>query len=42
MKIDMGWILSNISLFTAKAQRTQRFNYFLFSVERPPKGGITI
>jgi hypothetical protein len=22
-------------LFTAKAQRTQRFNYFLFSAERP-------
>jgi hypothetical protein len=29
-------------LFTAEAQRTQRFNYFLFSDERPRKGGITI
>ena len=28
------WIFSKIYLFTAKAQRTQRLNYFLFSGER--------
>jgi len=29
------WILNKINLLTAKAQKTQRFNYFLFSGERP-------
>ena len=28
-------------MLTAKTQRTQRFNYFLFSDERPRNGGTT-
>jgi len=35
MNLNMEWILNDIYIFTAKAQRTQRFDYFLFSVERP-------
>ena len=30
-----NWIFNEMYLFTAKAQNTQRFNYFLFSGERP-------
>jgi hypothetical protein len=29
------WIFNEMYLFTAKTQRTQRFNYFLISGERP-------
>jgi hypothetical protein len=34
------WIFNEMYLFTAKAQKTQRFDYFLFSGETPRKGGI--
>ena len=42
LKIDPVGKLNEIFMFTAKAQRTQRFTYFLFSCERPRRGGITI
>jgi hypothetical protein len=35
MKVDFQRDLFIHRLFTAKTQRTQRFNYFLFSGERP-------